>query len=203
MDFLSYRTGKHSCVRSRIGRHLLFIKLLGDPQCFIRTDLEKLGAVILQFREVIKKRWVLGFFFLFYRLHCHIFCRLFCQEADQLPGILLFLETIFFIKERRIKITALFRCLPVTDEASSLDFHIHHHTVKWCFHKIPDLTFSLHYHSKDTGHNTPYGNHCPVSFQEPFDPVSIFQCQCPGKVDTHKVIFLGTQISCRSECIIS
>ena len=52
-DLLRDSGGKHAGVRTGIGGQLLLIEFLGDPQRFIRAELEQPGAVVLKLRQVV------------------------------------------------------------------------------------------------------------------------------------------------------
>ena len=62
-DLFGNGRGKNTGVRSGIGGQLLLIKFLRRLQSLVRTDLEKAGAVILKFRQVIEKGRILFFLF--------------------------------------------------------------------------------------------------------------------------------------------
>ena len=47
---------QHSGIRSRIRHQFLLIKLLHDPECFIRTDLKELGALKEKYKEKLDIR---------------------------------------------------------------------------------------------------------------------------------------------------
>ena len=53
LDFLCHCCGKDSCIRSGIGGQFLLIKFLRNPKRLIRTNLKKLGTVVLQLRQII------------------------------------------------------------------------------------------------------------------------------------------------------
>ena len=71
------------------------------------------------------------------------------------------------------------------------------HTIERRFNKFTDLPFPPYDHSKDTGHHT------SDRYNRVFIPkiignaVSIFECQKSGKVDSHQIIFLRTEIGRR------
>ena len=100
-DLLRHRRGKHAGVRSGIGGQLLFIKLLGDPQRLVGTELKETGAVVLQLRQIIQKGRVLLLLFpldLFNRRGFLIGL----QKIDQRLRAFLFQEAVFFVKKRRL-----------------------------------------------------------------------------------------------------
>jgi len=105
---------QHSGIRSRIRHQFLLIKLLHDPECFIRTDLKELGADVLKLRQVKKKGRILVFFFSLHFLHGTGKGLVHHQLIDQHLGMFFFLETIFFIKIRGLEITAAFHSPPLS-----------------------------------------------------------------------------------------
>ena len=61
LDFLCDRRRKHARIGSRVGNQLFFVELLRDLKSLIRANLKAPRTVVLQFRQIIKKRRPLDF----------------------------------------------------------------------------------------------------------------------------------------------
>ena len=62
------------------------------------------------------------------------------------------------------------------------------------FRELPDLPLPGNNHSQDTGHDTSHGHHTVLLSQKVCHGLAIAQRECPGEVDSHQIIFFGTQI---------
>ena len=113
-DFLCYCCRKHPGIRTRICNQLLLIQLLHNAKRLIRTDLKKSGTCILQFCQIIQKRCIFCFFFLFGRKYGRPDRRMFGQMCNQLLRIFFFLKTIFLVQLRRLLIRRAFHRFPFT-----------------------------------------------------------------------------------------
>jgi len=203
VNFFCNRSGKHPGICSGIGHQLFLIKLLNDPQGFIRTDLKKPGADVLKLRQVKKKRRILVFFFPLDFFYLTDKRRILTEFSDQLLCVLFFFKTVFLIKIRRPKIPAALHSPPLAVKVFALKGNTAKNPVKRCFYKGTDFPLSSYNHSKNTGHYTTHGNSLIFCFQIVGHTVSISQGQNTGKINSHKVVLLCPEISrCRKIIIL-
>ena len=114
-----------------------------------------------------------------------------------------FFEAVFFIQIRRLKIPASFHCPPFTIKLLTLQSNSGDHAIKRCLDKAADLPLPAHDHPKDTGHDPSHCDRLIFRIQIIRDTVSIAQCKHPGKIDPHKIILLGPEISRVRQIVIS
>ncbi len=203
MYLLGHCRGQHSGICPRIGNHLFLIQLLNYPQSLIGTNLEELGAVILQLRQVVEQGRILVLLFPADALHQNIAHRRFFQMRDQPLRVRLFLKAILLVELWRT-IPGRFRRLgsgashraPFPLETLVLKPEIPQHPVKGSLHKGPDLPLPVHHDSQHAGHDPPHGNHGLIAFQIIFYRISVLQGKRPGEIDSHQVILFRPQV-CR------
>ena len=219
-DLLRHRRRKHAGVRSGISGQLLFIKLLGDPQRLVGTELKEAGAVVLQLRQIIEKGRV---FLLFFPLD--LFDRrgflIGLQKIDQRLRAFLFQETVFLVKKRRLIPGGAFHRPPLSLEGLWCVGGRPHaggnlraggrlpsqgegcrHPVKGGFDKLADLPLPVDHHAKHAGHDPAHGDDGPVPLQIIFHGGTVFQGEDAGEIDAHQVILLRPQIGGGAQIVV-
>ena len=191
VNLLGHRRGQHPGVRPGISHHLFLIQFLHDAQGLVGADLEQLGTIILQFRQIIQKGRILVLLLPGDGLHYRIAGKL----VNQRLGVLLFLKAVFLVEYGRPVIAAALHGFPLRLQFPFPQIETAQHPVKRCFYKCPNFALPLHHHTQHTGHHPAHGDHRPITLEVILYRPAVFQGQHPGKINAHQVILLGPQIS--------
>jgi len=153
-------------------------------------------TVILQFCQIVKQRSHLLFFFLFSGSHDAFLRGDRLQKADQLFGGFPFFESVLLIQFGRIFIGASADRPPFGFQALSCQLKASDDPVERSLHESTDFPFAPNDHPEHARHDPSdrYGRPlCPEIIR---DSGAVLQRQQPGEIDSHQIIFLGTQIGC-------
>ena len=116
------------------------------------------------------------------------------EDLDQFFCRFFLLKAVFPVKLGRLEIPAALAGSPLSFKGMLLQGKFPQNAIKRSFHKLPDLSFPAHRHAQHTGHDPAHGNRLIAGAQIIGNCISVFQGQKAGKIDSHKIIFLGAQI---------
>ena len=104
MNLLGHGRGEHPGVGSGVGHHLALVELLNHLQSLVRADLEHLGAVVLQLRQVVEQGRGLGLLLFLLGGHRGRHRRVGSQFGDQLLSGFPLLEAVLLVEEGRAEV---------------------------------------------------------------------------------------------------